>query len=125
MIVINFSHPLTEPQIARIEKLCGRVDQVVEVACQMDVNRPFDTQIVQLVDQVGLDSAQWRACQIAVGYPALAAAALGVMATLLGRCGYIPPAIRLRQQPGVVPPRYEVAELIDLNVMRAEARKQR
>jgi hypothetical protein len=39
--------------------------------------------------------------------------------------GYFPPVVRLRPVAGSLPPRYEVAEILNLQAIRDEARKRR
>ena len=60
-----------------------------------------------------------------VNLPALNFSAAALLAELHGRCGYFPPCVRLRPIAGSVPPQYEVAEVLDLQVLREEARKRR
>jgi len=47
------------------------------------------------------------------------------MAELHGRMGYFPPLLRLKPVAGSVPPRFEVAEILDLQTARDEARRKR
>ncbi|MFN3763696.1 MAG: CRISPR-associated protein Csx15, partial [Anaerolineae bacterium] len=48
-----------------------------------------------------------------------------LLAELHGRCGYFPAMLRVRPVPGSTPPRYEVAEIVNLQMLREEARKRR
>ena len=47
------------------------------------------------------------------------------MAELQGRRGDFPACLRLRPVAGAVPPRFEVAEILNLNEIRNEARLRR
>ncbi len=47
------------------------------------------------------------------------------MAELHGRTGHFPASIRIRPVSEVTPPRYEVAEVINLQQVRENAREQR
>jgi hypothetical protein len=47
------------------------------------------------------------------------------LAELHGRMGYFPPILRLRPVEGAIPPRFEVAEIINLQALRDAARKER
>ena len=56
MIVLNFSHPLTDEQRAQLEVLAGQpVEQVIAVPVQFDVAAPFGPQVAALVE-ADLDS---------------------------------------------------------------------
>ena len=122
MIVVNFSHPLTGEQQARIEAITEeRIKRLIEVACQMDTEQPFDVQIVELADQVGLSAYEWQAEDILVNYPALAPAAVAMAAELHGRTGHFPPALRLKRTSDTLP-RFVVAEIVYLDAIRREAR---
>lgn len=57
--------------------------------------------------------------------PALNFAAFALLAELHGRMGYFPTVVRLRPVSGTTPPRFEVAEVINLQAIRDSARKRR
>ncbi len=125
MIVLNFSHPLTPEQVRQLEALTGRtVERVVEIPTQLDTEAPFGPQIVELVERAGLGPAEWQTLPLLVVPPALNFAAVLLIAELHGRMGYFPPCVRLKPVPGV-PPRYEVAEILDLQGQREAARERR
>ncbi|MGQ9468134.1 MAG: CRISPR-associated protein Csx15 [Anaerolineae bacterium] len=125
MILLNFSHPLTPEHVGQIEALVGRaVERVVGIPVHLDTERPFGPQIVELVNKVGLEPAEWQTLPLLVVPPALNFAAVLLIAELHGRMGYFPPCVRLKPVPGV-PPRYEVAEILDLQGQREAARERR
>ncbi len=126
MIVLNFSHPLTPEHIQQLEALTGqRVERVVEIPTHLDTGRPFGPQVAELADRAGLTSAEWQTLPILVVPPALNFAAVLLVAELHGRMGYFPPCVRLRPMEGALPPRYEVAEVLDLQGQREDARARR
>jgi len=126
MIVLNFSHPLTEEQLAQIEALTGqKVERVIEVPTQLDPEAPFAPQVMELVEKVGLSPKEWQTLPILINPPSLNAIAVILLAELHGRMGYFPTIIRLRPVPNAIPPRFEVAELINLQAVRDRAREQR
>lgn len=126
MILLNFSHPLTPAHQAQIEALTGqRVERVIEISSQVDVQQPLAPQVTALADAAGLSPVEWQTTPLLVNPPALNFSAALLLAELHGRCGYFPPCVRLRPIAGRVPPQYEVAEVLDLQALREEARKRR
>ncbi|HID88128.1 MAG TPA: hypothetical protein EYP52_00235 [Anaerolineae bacterium] len=126
MIVVNFSHPLTSDQVARVESLTGqKVERVIEVQVQFDHGKPFGPQVVELVNRVDLSPTEWQIIPILIVPPALNFIAVLLLAELHGRMGYFPPCLRLRPVEGSLPPRYEVAEVLDLQAQRDAARARR
>ncbi|MCS7285749.1 MAG: CRISPR-associated protein Csx15 [Anaerolineae bacterium] len=131
MILINFSHPLTQEHIAQIESFIRqRVEKVVEIPTQIDPQQPLVPQVRALADAAGFSPVEWQTLPILINPPSLNFIAVVLLAELHGRMGYFPPIIRMRpvvDEHGnrVVPPRFEVAEVIDLQTIREEARKRR
>ena len=126
MLILNFSHPLTPEQQAQIEALTGeKIAEVRRVPSQMDSAAPFIPQIRQLVDSLKLSPDEWQTVSILVVPPALNFSAAVLLAHLHGRMGYFPPIVRIRPIPESLPPRYEVAEIINLQAEREAARKTR
>lgn len=126
MILLNFAHPFTPDHIRQIEELAGqKVERVIEIRSQIDPQQPLAPQVVALVDAVGLTPAEWQTLPLLVNPPSLNFIAVVLLAELHGRCGYFPAMLRLRPVPESAPPRYEVAEIINLQSVRDEARKRR
>jgi len=126
MFLLNFAHPLTEDHLRQIEHLTGQnVDRVVEIPTQIDPQKPLIPQVVALADACGLSPAEWQTLPLLVNPPSLNFIAVVLLAELHGRMGYFPPCLRMRPVAGTIPPRYEVAEILDLQVLREEARKRR
>ncbi len=123
MLLLNFTHPLTADHLAQIATLTGQaVGRVVDVPTQFDVSASFVTQVGALVDGIGLSPAEWQTTPIVVDPPALNVIAVTVLAELHGRMGYFPPVVRVRPVAGSLPPRFEVAEIINLQAVRDTAR---
>lgn len=126
MIVLNFTHPLSESQAAQAATLCGEViDSVISVPALLDPTCPFADQVRALADAAGLDADAWQTQRILVVPPALNFVAVLLLAELHGRMGYFPPCLRLRPVPGALPPVFEVAEVMSLQMQRDEARGRR
>ncbi len=126
MIILNYAHPLTAAQREQIVAITGQaVEQVIEINSQIDPQQPLGPQIVAFADAAGLSAHQWQSEAILVNLPSLNYSAAALLAELHGRMGYFPAVLRLRPVAGVVPPRYEVAEILNLQVLRDEARLRR
>jgi hypothetical protein len=92
---------------------------------QFDPEQAFAGQARRLVDDLGLTPAEWQQAPLLVVLPGLNFGAATVLAELHGRCGYFPAVVRLRPVEGSLPPRYELAEIINLQAIRDTARQQR
>ena len=126
MILLNFSHPLTPDQVSQIETITGEsVADVRHVPAQFDHERPFVPQVVALADGCGLSPEEWQTEPLLVVPPALNFIAVTLLAELHGRMGYFSPVVRMRPVPGSLPPRYEVAEVVNLQAVRDGARRRR
>lgn len=113
MILLNFSHPLLPDHMRQIKELAGRkVERVIEVHSQIDAQQPLAPQ-------------EWQSLPILVNPPSLNYSAALLMAELHGRMGYFPPCVRLRPVKDALPPRFEVAEIMNLQAVRDAARKTR
>lgn len=121
MILLNFSHPLTPDQQAQLDRLTGQpVERVIDLPVQFDHQRPFVSQLAALMAAVPLSPQEWQTASLLVNPPSLNFITALVLAELHGRLGYFPPVVRLRRENDSLPPRYEVAEVLSLQVVRDE-----
>jgi hypothetical protein len=126
MILLNFSHPITDAQRRQIEALAGNgIAQVIAVMPQFDEQLPFLPQLHALLAQIELTPDQWQSEPILVVLPSLNFITAGLLAELHGRMGYFPPIVRTRPVAGAIPRRFEIGEIIDLQHLRERARRQR
>jgi len=126
MIVLNFSHPISPDQVARIEALTGQnVSEMIDVPVQFDDQRDYLEQVVDLVDGLGISAKKWQTEPVLINPPSLNFIALLLLTELHGRMGYFPAHLRTRPVEGALPPRYEVAEILDLRRVRQESRLRR
>jgi len=126
MILLNFAHPLTNDHLKQIESLTGQpIERVIEIGSQIDPQQPLVPQVAELADRAGLSLAEWQTLPLLINPPALNFSAVTLLAELHGRCGYFPAHLRMRPVQGALPPRYEVAEILDLHIVRDEARQKR
>ena len=125
MTIINFSHPLTNAQKTQIESLAGvPVERLIEVQRTFDIERSYDEQAVALVNEVGLSHQEWQGMPLLVNLPSLSIIAGLVLAEIHGRSGHFPSVLRLCPVTGPATT-YEVAEILNLDVIRLAAREQR
>jgi len=126
MILLNFSHPLTDAQRAQITERTGQPPtRVLAHAPHFDEQQPFAPQLAGLMAQIDLTPAQWQSAPILVVLPSLNFIAAQLLAELHGRMGYFPPVVRTRPVAGTLPRQYEVAEILDLQMTREGARRNR
>lgn len=126
MILLNFSHPLTSAQRGQVEQITGQpITRLLDIPSQIDVQEPLAPQITAMVAAAGLTSNQWQGEAILINPPALNFSAVVLLAELHGRMGYFPPIVRLRPVAGSLPRRFEVAEIVDLQGLREQARTRR
>ncbi len=126
LTILNFSHPLTEAQLARIRELTGQEDlRVVEIKTHFDNAQPFSPQLDDLMARIPLDARALQTEPILIVPPALNFITAMLLARLHGLMGYFPPIIRIAPVAGSLPPRYDVAEIIDLQAIRHAARAER
>lgn len=125
MFILNFTHPLTDEQRTQIESLANTaIEDIRTIFVQIDQEEPLEAQITAIVDAVGLTSEEWQTRPLLINPPGYAPAAFVLLAELHGRIGHFPSLIRLRPKPGPVT-RYEVAELLNLQNIREQARRRR
>ncbi len=126
MLILNFSHPLTDTQKQQIEIITGNpIAEIRTVPSQMDDTQPFAPQIAQKVAAIDLTPQEWQSTPILIVPPALNFSAAVLLAHLHGLMGYFPPIVRTRPVPDSLPPRFEVAEIINLQHIRQKARQSR
>jgi hypothetical protein len=123
MLIMNFTHPLTEKQEHRIEALAGRaIERTIAVMPQFDEEDLLAVQTEALLEGVGLSPEAWQTTPMIVNLPGFAPAAALLLAGLHGRMGHFPTIVRLRPVKGILPRVFEVAELIDLQGARDTSR---
>ena len=126
MILLNFSHPITPEQQAQIEALTHQpLERILDLPAQFDNDQPFLPQFARMMASLPLSPEALQTQAILVNLPSLNFIAALVLAELHGRMGYFPPVLRTRPAPGSLPPRYEVAEILNLQALRDAARTTR
>jgi hypothetical protein len=124
--VLNFSHPLTERQLAQLAAQLGTMpERIVPVHVQFDLEAGFVEQVISMVDDLGIGTDAWQGEAWVVVPPSLNYITAALLAELHGRMGHFPALVRLRPVPGGLVTEYEVAELINLEQVRQQARTRR
>ncbi len=126
MILLNFAHPITPEQQAQIQALAGQpLERLINVPVQFDHQQPYLPQLQVLIAGLELSPQEWQSAPIVVNLPSLNVIAGLLLAELHGRMGYFPPILRLKPVENALPPRYETAEILNLQAVRDAARKER
>lgn len=126
MLLLNFSHPLTPEQVQQVEALTGQpLEEIRDFPVQFKNDQPFLPQLSALMALIRLTPQQWQSAPILINPPSLNFITALLLAELHGRMGYFPPILRMRPVAAAVPPRYEVAEILNLNEVRERARAAR
>lgn len=126
MLLLNFSHPLSPVQLAQIEQLTRqRLERVINLPVHFENEQPFLPQLKRLVDAIPLSAEEMQTKDVLVNPPSLNYITALLLAEMHGRMGYFPAIVRLRPIPESLPPRYEVAEILNLQAVRDLARKKR
>ncbi|MGH2533308.1 MAG: CRISPR-associated protein Csx15 [Thermomicrobiales bacterium] len=126
MIVVNFSHPLTEAQRAQIAERTGAsVERVIDVPTHFDDATSYADQAPALVAAASLTAAEWQTLPLLINPPAFAPVAAALLASLHGLIGHFPSVIRIRPVRAAGPPTFEVAEIMNLQAVRDQVRSQR
>jgi len=132
MILFNFAHPITTAQTQALEQLTNEtVERVISSQVQFDNNSEFAQQTHELMQSLKettkewLTTEVWQNASIVVNLPSFNTIAALILAEFHGRMGYFPRVVRMRPLPNSTPPQFEVAEVLSLQAVRDEARKER
>jgi len=125
MLILNFTHPFTPAQRDQLASQLGQEPEIRAIPVHINNDSPLTKQIVAIVDTAELSSEEWQILPIIINPPGFAPAAFVLLAELHGRMGHFPTLLRLRPVVGSVPTIYEVAELLNLQTVREEARRRR
>jgi hypothetical protein len=126
MTVLDFGHPLTDAQKAMLEQETGlTVDRVFAIDTQVDTAGALAPQVSAWLNGVPLSATEWQTEPIVVVLPSLNYSAALLLAVIHGRTGHFPTIVRLRPAPDSLVQRFDVAEIINLQSVREEARSRR
>lgn len=125
VVIINFAHPITDVQREQIQKLSGsKIEEIINIETKLDLQRPLFSQIDALIESVPLTSEEWQTAPLIINIPGFSSVAVTLIANLHGRMGHFPTILSLRPVTGT-PQRFEVSEVLNLQQIRDETRKNR
>lgn len=125
VIIMNFSHPLTERHQLGIAALIQRpITRVIDVMNQLDLERDIEDQVHRMLDASGLTPSEWQTAPLLINPPALTASAVVTIAMIAGRSGYLP-SVLVWQRTDQTPPTYQPAHVINLQAVRDWSRRSR
>lgn len=125
MLLLNYSHPITDAQLAQLRELLGETLEIRSIAVQIDQSTALAPQIAGLVDAAGLSPEEWQSTPFLINPAGFAAATAALLAEIHGRSGQFPAMVRIRPVVDSTPTRYEIAEIINLQQLREQSRRRR
>ena len=126
--LLNFAHPITPEQKATLEEYLQvtiDTENIVDRPMHLAHDELFEDQVRRILDGIPLSSEEWQTAGFAVNLPGFAPATAIVLAEIHGRSGHFPTVLRLRPVVGSSPQVYEVAEVMNLQLVRDRARQGR
>jgi len=124
-LLLNYAHPLTADHLNQVTTRLGAKPTVRTITTQVDRRRALGDVARDLADAAGRAPDAWQTLPLVINSPGLAPLALALIAEIHGRCGSFPLILNLRPVPDSVPPRYEGAEVVNLQHVRDAARQRR
>ncbi len=125
MVLLNFGHPLTSEQVRAAREMTGSdLAVIIDVAVWLDLDKPIQPQLEDLIEKIA-GHVDLRNEPCLVSLPGLNIATAVVLAILHGRSGYFPLVLKLEPVKDAHPPRYALAEIVDLQAVRDAARSHR
>ncbi|HUN23599.1 MAG TPA: CRISPR-associated protein Csx15 [Anaerolineales bacterium] len=127
MLLLNFSHPFTEAQREQVRALLGEsaLFEILHIPTHFSAQQPYLPQVQTLLASLPIPAEALQTTPLLLNLPSFNVIAALLLAELHGRIGYFPPVLRLRPVEGSLPPRYEVAEILNLQAVRDTARAKR
>ncbi len=123
MILLNFSHPLTDAQIDKAESMLGQaIERVLEVPVQLEASAQFEPQIRRVIEETLARLDEGLLASVICCLPGHSEACAVLLAEWHGRFGAFPSVLRRCPVENSTPTRFEVAEIINLQSVRDRSR---
>lgn len=117
---------MMQQQITQVETLAGQhVERIIDLPVLFDYEQPFLSQVQALLAELPLSVQELQTVPVLINPPALNFITAVLLAELHGRMGYFPPILRIRPVKDSLPLQFEVAEIINLQALRDNARQKR
>lgn len=124
MLLLNFSHPLSEAQLSDIESLLSQnISQKFDCRVYFDNQQSFLDQVRDLFSPGAFPLKAIETEPVLVILPSHSFIAALILAELHGRIGHFPAIVRIGPAPESVPVIYQVCEIVDLQTLRDEAKR--
>jgi hypothetical protein len=127
MYLLNFSHPITAEQIEQIESLIKphKIIDIITIKTAFNNDEPFQEQINTLLEQIPFSTEELASLPMLINLPAHSVIASLLIAHLHGLLGFFPAIIRLKPLTNTIPTQFVLAEIINLQLSREQARSLR
>lgn len=123
MVLINFSHPMTEEHLMSIHQLTGiNSVRVINAKVQVNFDYSITTQMIDVLRSIDLTATEWQTLPILINPAGFSPAAQILLVLLHGLMGHFPAATLLRPIPGTTPTQFEVYDILNLQDLRNKAR---
>jgi hypothetical protein len=124
MLLLNFSHPLSEVQLSAIEAMLSqKISQKIDCQVYFDNQHSFLQQVRDLFSSGALPVKAIETEPVLVNLPSHSFIAALILVELHGRIGHFPAIIRIGPAPERVPVIYQVSEIVDLQTLRDESKR--
>lgn len=99
--------------------------EVTNIPTQFDPSKDYAAQAQELVGSIPLSGVDWQTVPLLINLPGHSAIAACLLAELHGRMGHFPAIVRLRPVHTNPTPSFELAEIVNLQALRDQARLSR
>ncbi|QGT99783.1 hypothetical protein SYNTR_1190 [Candidatus Syntrophocurvum alkaliphilum] len=124
MIIINFSHPMHDKDIKRIEEITNiKVTEIRDIDTFIDIEKNLEEQLFSIIKEVGFTSHQWQTEPFLINPPSLNYSTAALISLIHGLAGHFPAIVRFKPISNVISTSFEVAEIINLQQLREKARQ--
>jgi hypothetical protein len=120
--LVNFGHPLSSSNLKKVMTMCNLEVKEYLISSQHDRTRSLAEIARELTDLVGFSANEWQTEFIILNPPGLSPLAIAIVTEIHGRSGKFPGLINICPF-SEKPTRYEVTEVINLQVLRDMARR--